>query len=122
MYRQRPRRVALLGARVQLAQTLTDVVDVSETGVRIRVSYELRTGSEWPWPRVLELPSVAPVQVIGPVVRCDPVAVSLPVGRSLNVGALPARTLHCSAGRRRRPRRDPVIGSTRRVQPRVVSR
>jgi len=53
----RPRRVALLGARVQLANTIADVVDVSRTGVRIRASYEWRAGSEWPlgleWPAAL---------------------------------------------------------------------
>ena len=77
----RPRRVAPLGARVHLANTVTDVVDVSWTGVRIRVSYELRPGSEWPL--VLELPSVAPVRVTGRVVRCEPVAVALPAGTVL---------------------------------------
>ena len=77
----RPRRVAPIGARAQLAHTVTDVVDVSGTGVLIRVSYELRPGSEWPL--VLELPSAAPVQVTGRVVRCEPVAVSLPAGAVL---------------------------------------
>lgn len=77
----RPRRVAPIGARVQLAHTVTDVVDVSETGVLIRVSYELRPGSEWPL--VLELPSAAPVQMTGRVVRCEPVAISLPAGAVL---------------------------------------
>ena len=48
VYRPRARRVALLGARVQLAITIADVVDVSRTGVRIRASYEWRAGSEWP--------------------------------------------------------------------------
>ena len=81
VYRPRPRRVALLGARVQLAITIADVVDVSRTGVRIRVSHKWRAGSEWPL--VLELPSAAPVQVTGRVVRCEPVAVSLPAGAVL---------------------------------------
>ncbi|MBI4485477.1 MAG: PilZ domain-containing protein [Acidobacteria bacterium] len=77
----RPRRVAPIGARVQLAHTVTDVVDVSGTGVLIRVGYKLRPGSEWPL--VLELPSAAPVQVTGRVVRCEPIAVSLPAGAVL---------------------------------------
>lgn len=77
----RPRRVAPIGARVQLAHTVADVVDVSQTGVLIRVSDELRPGSEWPL--VLELPSAVPVQVTGRVVRCEPVAVSLPAGAVL---------------------------------------
>jgi PilZ domain-containing protein len=70
----RPRRVAPIGARVQLAHAVTDVVDVSGTGVLIRVSYEWRPSSEWPL--VLELPSAAPVQVTGRVVRCESVAAS----------------------------------------------
>ena len=69
------------GGRVQLAHTVTDMLDVSRTGVLIRVSDELRPGSEWPL--VLEVPSAAPVQVIGRVVRCEPVAVSLPAGAVL---------------------------------------
>ena len=74
----RPRRVAPIGARAQLAHTVTDVVDVSGTGVLIRVSYELRPGSEWPL--VLELPSAAPARGTGRVVRCEPGAVSPPPG------------------------------------------
>ena len=69
-----PRRVAPIGARVPLAHAVTDVVDVSGTGVLIRVSDEWRPGSEWPL--VLELPSAAPVLVTGRVVRCEPVAAS----------------------------------------------
>ena len=45
----RPRRVAPIGARVPLAHAVTDVVDVSGTGVLIRVSDEWRPGSEWSW-------------------------------------------------------------------------
>ena len=78
VYRPRPRRVALLGARVQIAITIADVVDVSRTGVRIRASHEWRTGSEWPL--VLDLPVAAPMRVIGRVVRCEPADVSLPNG------------------------------------------
>ena len=72
----RPRRVALLGARLQLAITIADVVDVSRTGVRIRASHEWRAGSEWPL--VLELPAAAPMRVVGRVARCDPADGSLP--------------------------------------------
>lgn len=78
VYRPRPRRVALLGARVQLANTIADLVDVSRIGVLIRASYELRAGSEWPL--VLELPAAAPVRVTGRVERCEPADVSLPDG------------------------------------------
>jgi len=74
VYRPRARRVALLGARVQLAITIADVVDVSRTGVRIRASYEWRAGSEWPL--VLELPAAAPVRLTGRVARCEPADVS----------------------------------------------
>jgi hypothetical protein len=78
VYRQRSRRVALLGARVQLAITIADVVNVSRTGVRIGASHEWRAGSEWPL--VLELPAAAPMRVIGRVARCEPADVSLPKG------------------------------------------
>ncbi len=73
----RPRRAAPIGASVQLANTVTDVVD-ARTGVLIRASDELRPGSEWPL--VLELPAAAPVRVTGRVVRCESVAISLPTG------------------------------------------
>ena len=76
--RPRSRRVALLGARVQLAITIADVVDVSRTGVRIRASSEWRAGSEWPI--VLQLPTAAPVRLTGRVARCEPADVSLPNG------------------------------------------
>lgn len=79
--RPRPRRLALSGARVQLANTVTDVVDVSQTGVLVRVGYELRPGSEWPL--VLDLPGTAPVRVAGRVVRCEPSDVALPGGAAL---------------------------------------
>lgn len=78
VYRPRPRRVAPLGARVQLANTIADLVDVSRTGVLIRASYELRAGSEWPL--ILELPAAGPVRVTGRVERCEPTGVSLPDG------------------------------------------
>ena len=78
VYCPRPRRVALLGARVQLANTIADLVNVSRTGVLIRVSYELRANSEWPL--VLELPATAPVRVTGRVARCESTDVSLPDG------------------------------------------
>ena len=77
----RDRAVAPIGARAKLANAVADVVDVSQTGVLIRVSDELRPGSEWPL--VLESPSAAPAQVTGRVVRCEPVAVSLPAGAVL---------------------------------------
>ena len=77
LYHPRSRRVALLGARVQLAITIADVVDVSRTGVRIRASHEWRAGCEWPL--VLELPAEAPMRVIGRVARCEPDG-SLPNG------------------------------------------
>jgi len=78
VYRPRARRVALLGARVQLAITIADVVDVRRTGVRIRASYEWRAGTEWPL--VLELPAAGPVRLTGRVARCEPADVSLPDG------------------------------------------
>jgi hypothetical protein len=46
--RPRPRRVAIRGARVPLANTLADLVNVSRTGVLMQVGYELPPGSEWP--------------------------------------------------------------------------
>lgn len=55
---------------MHLANTVTDVVDVSRTGVLVRVSYELRPGSEWPL--ALEVPAATPVRVTGRVVRCEP--------------------------------------------------
>ncbi len=78
--RPRPRRVAILGARVRLAAAVADLVNVSRTGVLIRASCQLRPGGEWPL--VVELPA-ARVRLSGRVVRCEPAEVPLPGGAAL---------------------------------------
>jgi CheY-like chemotaxis protein len=65
----RPPRVSMLRARVQLANTVVDVVNVSSTGMLVRVMYELPAGSEWPL--LLEWPSMASMRLQGRVVRCE---------------------------------------------------
>ena len=65
----RPPRVSTLRARVQLANTEAEFVNVSRSGVLVRVSYELHPGSEWPL--LLEWPAMAPVPFHGRVVRCE---------------------------------------------------
>jgi hypothetical protein len=77
----RPRRVALPRARVQLSNTVANVVDVSRSGVLVQAGDALRSGSEWPL--VLELPAVPPVRVTGRVARCESADVSLPGGAVL---------------------------------------
>ena len=79
--RPRPRRVAIAGARVQVASTVADLMNVSRTAVLLRLGSALRPGSEWPL--VLELPE-APVRLVGRVVRCEPMEVSLPGGTALH--------------------------------------
>lgn len=64
----RPRRVALAGARAQLASTLADVVNVSLTGALIHTSTEQRLGAEWPL--ILEV-SDRPVELTARIVRCE---------------------------------------------------
>ena len=77
----RPRRVILVGARVQLANTVADVVNVSQTGVLVRAGRQLSVGSEWPL--TLEVPGAPPVPLKGRVVRCDTAHVSIPDGSIL---------------------------------------
>jgi hypothetical protein len=79
-YRPRPRRIAVLGARMQLADTVVDLLNVSRAGALIRASYELRPDTEWPI--VVKLPA-APVRLTGRVVRCESAEVLLPGGAAL---------------------------------------
>lgn len=67
--RPRPRRVAVRGGCLRLANTTADLVNVSRTGALIRLNHELRTGGEWPL--VLQLPTADPVWLHGRVVRCQ---------------------------------------------------
>lgn len=77
----RPPRISTLRARVQLANTVVDVVNVSPTGLLVRVMYELPAGSEWPL--LLEWPSRASVPLRGRVVRCERADIWLPDGSVL---------------------------------------
>jgi hypothetical protein len=77
----RSRRIALLGVRLYLANTVADVVDLSRTGVLVRAGFELRLGSEWPL--VLDCAPTESVRVTGRVVRCEPADVLLPGGATL---------------------------------------
>ena len=79
--RPRPPRVSTLRARVQLANTVADVVNVSLTGMLVHATCELRAGSEWPL--LLECPSMASVPLRGRVVRCERADVWLPGGSVL---------------------------------------
>jgi len=74
----RPPRVSMLRARVQLANTVVDAVNVSPTGMLVRVTYELPAGSEWPL--LLEWPSMASMPLHGRVVRCERADIWLPGG------------------------------------------
>jgi CheY-like chemotaxis protein len=65
--RSRPVRIKIPDARVQFANTVADLADLSLTGALIRTNDEVRPGSEWPL--VLELSSGA-VHLTGRVLRC----------------------------------------------------
>jgi PilZ domain len=71
----------MLRARVQLANTVVDAVNVSPTGILVRVMYELPAGSEWPL--LLEWPSMASMPLQGRVVRCERAHTWLPGGSVL---------------------------------------
>lgn len=71
----RPVRIAVPEARAQLADTVVDLVNLSLNGALIRVSYELRPGTVWPF--VLELPLEA-ATLTGRVVRCQRTVMSPP--------------------------------------------
>jgi hypothetical protein len=77
----RPPRVVLIGARVQLGNTVADVVNVSRTGVLVRAGQQLSIGSEWPL--TLEVSGAPPALVTGRVVRCGAAHVSIPGGAVL---------------------------------------
>lgn len=79
-YPPRPRRVVLVGVRVQLTNRFADLVNLSRTGMLIRANYALRAGSQWPL--VFEL-SGTRVSLAGQVVRCEPVEAVLPGGAVL---------------------------------------
>jgi hypothetical protein len=75
--RSRSPRVAVPGARIQFANTVAELINISPTGALIRMNFELRKGGEWPL--VLEVPSSSPfistqtprqVWLHGRVVRC----------------------------------------------------
>jgi hypothetical protein len=110
----RPRRVAVPGARVHLANTFTDLVNVSRTGVVIRVGYELRLASEWPL--MLELSGHA-VRVTGRVVRCEPVD-SLPSGAMLTTDYALALTF-VNASPEAQTALDELCGTARETNERV---
>ncbi|HXD72948.1 MAG TPA: PilZ domain-containing protein [Vicinamibacterales bacterium] len=66
-------RVAIPGARIQFANTIAELVNLSPTGALIRMNFELRKGGEWPL--VLDLDSAGGRQQVwlhGRVVRCRP--------------------------------------------------
>jgi hypothetical protein len=64
----RPPRVAIDGARLQFANALGELVNISPTGALIRVPFELRQGGEWPL--LIELPDAGLIRLAGRVVRC----------------------------------------------------
>src|SRR5436309_2430087 len=66
--RSRSPRVSLPGARIQFANTVAELINLSPSGALIRMSFELRRGGEWPL--VLELPEGSQVWLHGRVVRC----------------------------------------------------
>ena len=66
--RTRSPRVDVPGARLQFANTVADLLNLSPTGALIRMNFELRRGGEWPL--VLELPQSGQVWLHGRVVRC----------------------------------------------------
>ena len=61
-------RVAVPGARLQFANTVAELINLSPTGALIRMNFELRKGGEWPL--VLDLPKLGQVWLQGRVVRC----------------------------------------------------
>lgn len=65
----RPKRIAITGARAQLASMVADVVNVSRSGALIRTPYEQRPGALWPL--LLEFDD-SDVQLVARVVRCEP--------------------------------------------------
>ena len=88
VHRSRARRVSLVGARVQLADAIASLVNVSRTGVLIRAGRQLRPGSDWPL--MLEL-NETPVKLTGRVVRLEPAAVSVSDGavrKQFSIGML----------------------------------
>ena len=66
--RTRSPRVVVPGARLQFANTVAELLNLSPTGALIRMNFELRRGGEWPL--VLELPQSGQVWLHGRVVRC----------------------------------------------------
>jgi hypothetical protein len=64
----RPPRVAIDGARLQFANALGELINISPTGALIRVPFELRQGGEWPL--LIELPDARLLRLNGRVVRC----------------------------------------------------
>ena len=66
--RPRPPRIAVAGARLQFANTVAELVNMSPSGALIRMGFELRKGGEWPL--VLELPEAGQIWLNGRVVRC----------------------------------------------------
>ena len=66
--RNRSPRVAVPGARIQFANTVAELMNISPSGALIRMNFELRKGGEWPL--VLDLPQTGQVWLHGRVVRC----------------------------------------------------
>ena len=70
----RAQRVTISGARVLLANTIANLINVSRTGALIRAGRELLPGSHWPLTLQLH---ARPVQLTGRVVRLEPTQVKL---------------------------------------------
>lgn len=67
--RQRRPRVSIPGANLRFANTVAELVNVSQTGALIRLGFKPRLGGEWPLS--LDLPTRRQVWVNGRVVRCQ---------------------------------------------------
>jgi hypothetical protein len=65
----RTHRMDESGARVRLANTIVDLVEVNTAGLVVWVSYPLPQPSEWPF--VLEFPGAPGAHALGRVVRCE---------------------------------------------------
>lgn len=68
--RQRPPRISVPGANLRFANTSAELLNVSQTGALVRLTFKPRLGGEWPL--ALDLPSRGQVWLNGRVVRCQP--------------------------------------------------
>ena len=76
----RPRRIPMLGGRVQLSRGFADLVNLSRTGALIRTNYSIQSGAEYALTLKLAGKSIT---VTGRVVRSQPIDVGLPGGAAL---------------------------------------